>query len=408
MKATFGAKGPLELRSLVPRRSPQRSFSLAEKAALLRMQSTWQAIDLLRAHLFPQQLAFIDDPCRLKSALTARRAGKSEGVAVYLLIEALENDRAVCCYYALTRQKAMDTVWQRLLEFNSDFKLGADMHLGTLSLTFPNGSVIRCGGINAGVAEIEKLRGDHYRLVIIDEAASQRHTPLEYSIDWVLGPALQDQDGTVCLIGTPGDIPHGFFYDVTASPLEGNPAILPGWSCHRWQTTDNPVQAPKYLAAVAALRARGKDHGPKFEQEYLGRWVVNAEAMLYPSFRQDRCTVAELPKLKPGDRWRWAIACDLGDHSALCEVCWSAGQKTCYVTRCWMQKGASLTEVGNQTKLWASETGYSSYVYDSAAKQSALEMQRHQGIPWKATDKHKGEARPTIGIGTSREHLGTG
>ena len=63
-------------------------------------------VNLLRDSLFEEQLKFIDDPAKLKSAQCTRRAGKSYSFGTYASIECIEHPGSTCLYIAPTRDTA--------------------------------------------------------------------------------------------------------------------------------------------------------------------------------------------------------------------------------------------------------------------------------------------------------------
>src|SRR5271166_3165171 len=166
---------------------------------------------VLEDHLFKQQLGFVTDPSRTKVAVCSRRGGKTTACAADLVHTALNNPGTVGLYITLSRSNAKKIIWEELKILNRKYKLDMTPHEGELSITFPNRSKIYLSGAK-DISEIEKFRGMALKLVYIDEAQSFR-TYIESLINDVLSPALIDYSGTVCLIGTPGPIPSGFFFD---------------------------------------------------------------------------------------------------------------------------------------------------------------------------------------------------
>ena len=194
------------------------------------------------AEALPQQLEFIKDPSKLKAILATRRASKSYTAGLYLFQEALSNDGVSCLYLALTRQSAKNIMVKDVLSvINRKYKLNAVFNKTDLSYTLPNGSVIYLLGIDSDEEEKEKLLGQKYKLVVVDEAASFK-TDQKDLIYKVLKPAMADLQGTICMIGTPGNNIRTLFYNVTTG-------IEKGWSVYKWKATDNP-----HVANISSLK----------------------------------------------------------------------------------------------------------------------------------------------------------
>jgi len=183
---------------------------------------------ILSAYLFDKQLAFVQDPSPFKIAVCSRRSGKTVSCAAHLIDTAINNKGVVCVYITLSRNNAKKIVWKELKELNRKYQLQGQVNQTELTLSFPNGSAIYLSGAK-DVSEIEKFRGLAIKLCYIDEGQSFR-AYLEALINDVIAPALMDYGGTLCLIGSPGAIPTGFFHSC-ASPDST-------WSKHSWTYFD--------------------------------------------------------------------------------------------------------------------------------------------------------------------------
>lgn len=356
--------------------------------------------------LYPYQRDFIADPCKKKAVLGTRRAGKSKTIANALLLEATTYPEAKCVYFTHTDTKAKEDFWEpHLLRLNSELQLGGTPTGRTLK--FPNGSSIICRGIGSSRAEAEKIRGGGYRMLVIDEAASQTHIDMDYTVNFVIAPALQDFDGTVILMGTPGPTTHGFFYEVTRP--EGA-LRTKGWSFHKFNAWDNEFQRPKWQADVdeKLLYSPAISSLPSFRREYYGEWSVDETLSCFPSLSKDdpRLWSQRLPPLRPGDRWHVVIGCDLGNNSSLVLICFSKGQDKFFIYDCWKTEPKSMkpeerdiTAVSLKAKQMndsfrnaaASRSEQclgTRWIVDGAAAQTALEMRTRHGIPWEISDKN--------------------
>ena len=258
---------------------------------LLRRRKERANLPSLLDGKFPAQESFISDPKRLKAALCTRRAGKSYGCALYLIKEALENPGTNHLYIALTRESAKKIAWKDCLKvINRKYKLGIRFNEAYLVAHLPNGSQISLMGVDVSEKEKEKLLGQKFKLVIIDESASFT-IDLRELVYVILKPAVADLNGTICLIGTPGNITKSLYYDICA----GKEA---GWSLHKWQASDNPYMKDAWereLAEIAEDRPLYMETA-QFKQHYLGQWVVDDTKLVY-TYNRDKNSYHELPKL---------------------------------------------------------------------------------------------------------------
>ncbi len=114
-----------------------------------------------------------------------------------------------------TVEERLVKFWKDILTFlNKKHDLGMEPNKQELSMTFPNGSVIRLSGADDSPEEADKLLGCKYKLIIIDEAASFRQDLTRIVYETLL-PTTTDERGTICLVGTPGDVAKGMFFEIT-------------------------------------------------------------------------------------------------------------------------------------------------------------------------------------------------
>ena len=222
---------------------------------------------------FQHQIDFIADPSKLKTALCSRRAGKTHAAAVYLLKEMVEYPGSEAAYIALTRSNAKRVMWPKLKQLSHQNSLGLHFNNSELFCTFPNGSVIYLTGANDS-ADVDKLRGSAFRLVVLDECASfGRH--MDELVEEALEPTLIDCDGTLCMIGTPNAHCSGIFFRMTT--MEDS-----DYSNHAWTIMENPhiPHAKDWLDQRMTRRGWDSDH-PVFMREWCGKWVRSADSLVY-------------------------------------------------------------------------------------------------------------------------------
>ena len=304
------------------------------------------------------QRRLLDDPFRWVAARVPRRGGKSFVALAKAFITCLENPGAVVPIITLTLKSAKRIYWRTIKQWNQFHGLGLKT-LGTeYEVYFPNGSVIFLMGAESR-AEIDKIRGDAYDGVILDECKSFAPNILSELIDDAIMPALGDREGWMLMIGTPGTILSGPFYEATeptapnaqgdyvCKPYGSNDPYWedhePEWSFHTWTRKDNTaIPHPETCAHkhepwghlwCEALRIkkrkRWSDDNPTWLREYLGQWVPADDAMVYAYSRlvaldrangvEPRCVwnrTSRLAKdnwgLPEGHDWHFVLGLDLG------------------------------------------------------------------------------------------------
>lgn len=348
------------------------------------------APDLLDSK-FAAQFKFLIDTAALIVVLCTRRAGKSFGAALRLLRAAYKHPGSSCLYIALTRESAEKILWKDCLKvINRRFKLGLKFNESKLSATLPNGSVIYLLGVDTTEEEKEKLLGQKYAEVVVDESAS-------YSIDLVelvfgiLKPAVADYRGTVVLIGTPGNLKTGLFFDLTngQDPTDPGQWQKQGWSGHRWSALDNPYMREKWLAEIADLIAANPliEETPLFQQNYKGRWVIDESKLVYryQSGRNDFDGV--LPSFRSGS-WHYVLGVDTGwKASAFTLVAYHDHCRTLFVLESIKKAGLDITAMSEEVKRFEARFDIERTVIDGANKQAVEEMSQRHGVALEAADK---------------------
>lgn len=331
---------------------------------------------------FLHQCGFIEDPAKLKAAFCTRRAAKSYTGGLYLVKEALEVEGCNCLYIGLTRGSAKGIIWKDVLkDINNKHNLCMSFNGSELTATTANGSIIYVSGADADEDEMEKLLGKKYRLVVIDEAASFT-IDLKRLIYGILKPATTDYRGTICLMGTSGNITRGLFFDITNNKE-------PGWSLHQWTAHDNPYVKRQWQEELddIALNRPLFMQTPLFKQWYLNQWVVDDDKRVY-KFNEAKNTYKILPHYIRGD-WSYVLGVDLGyeDASGFVVTAFHEHDKNLYILESHKQSKMDITDVA--LKIKELQTKYPAFkvVIDGANKQAVEEIQKRHGIALSAADK---------------------
>jgi hypothetical protein len=284
-----------------------------------------------RAGLFPEQERFLSDGSRRKAALCGRRAGKSEALSFDAFETMCRYPGKLSVYIALTKNNARETLLSKLQRHNQAFGWGLTFgeRDGQLQVEHPNGARLWLAGCKDR-GECEKFRGadQGFTKVWVDEAASYGSF-LEYLCEDVLDAALMDQDGQLVLIGTPGPIPSGYFYEVTTGD-NGRRA----WPTHHWNMLANP-----YIKDVRRRWDERRERLDKvrFRREYIGEWVKDENSLVYP-FDGLRNTYTELPEGPYSATI--GIDCGFNDPMAWAPLLWRGRHPELYIP--WSEQQDSL------------------------------------------------------------------
>lgn len=296
----------------------------AARRAQLKAQSRTKQNALL-GELFKEQQAFARDPARRKAVLGSRRAGKTEMWSRLAVSEALSHGRCLVRLWGPSRLRAKDLLWAGIGYLCKRNGIPVKENATELSFEFENGSVIRLVGASQD-KDVQRKRGDKTQLEVVLECQSFAGY-LQTLVEDVIEPSLLDNQGTVCLEGTPGPVCAGFWYDVTGEAGSEAQwyATRGGWSCHQWTMLQNPF-IPHARAYLTQLKKEKKwaDDNPTYLREWCGRWTNDTSALYY-SFDATRNTYSP-DKVQPyGHGWMHSLGWDLGfrDSMALAIIGWN-------------------------------------------------------------------------------------
>ena len=359
------------------------------KRIVQKPQTTQQEIDKfydrkfnITQFLFEQQLKFVEDTNPFKVAVCSRRSGKTTACAAHLIATAIANPETNSLYITLTRDMAKKLVWKELRRINKDRDLKAKENETELSMTFPNGSVIYLSGCKDST-EIEKFRGLALKLCYIDECQSFREY-IQDLINDIIAPALIDYAGSLCLIGTPGPIPTGFFHECAVESEV--------WSKHGWTLWDNPHLPLKsgvtqQQLLERELKRRGvQESDPGIQREFYGKWVLDSDSLLihYDSNKNHYETL-------PSHKFHYILGVDIGfeDADALAVLAWTDASPTTYLVEEIVTTKQGLTELADQINSLTKKYNPDNIIMDTGGlgKKIAEELIRRFQIPIEAADK---------------------
>lgn len=351
-------------------------IDLASVVAELKKRSQWN----ISSYLFDKQLEFVNDPSPFKCAVTSRRAGKTVSCAADLFSTAISTPESVGLYITLSRSNAKKIIWTELKRLARQFRIKVRFNESELSVTFPNRSVLYCSGAS-DKTEIEKFRGLALKKVYVDECQSF-HSYLEDLINEVISPALMDYNGSLSLIGTPGPVPSGFFWDCTRNL---------SYSSHYWTFFDNP-----YLVAKSGishqqmldreLKKRGvsAEH-PSIQREWFGKWAYDADSLVY-KYNASVNDYGATPNFT-----NYVLGIDIGydDSDAIGVLAWGEENSNTYLLEEKITQHQGITELVQQIEYFKKKYDISRIIVDTAGlgKKIGEEISRRYGITIQPAEK---------------------
>lgn len=336
---------------------------------------------------FDKQIAFINDPSSFKTAVCSRRAGKTVACAAHLVHQSVTRKNQVSLYITLSRANAKRIIWNEIININRQFNLGGVQNETELSMRFPHtGSIIYCSGAK-DKKEIEKFRGLPIALCYIDEAQSFK-SYIQELIDDVISKALYDYNGTLCLTGTPGPVPAGYYYNCSQSPE---------WSHHSWTMFDNPFiekksgKTPQELVQRDLKRMGVPITHPTIQRECFGRWIADLDSLVI-KYNKDLNHYERIPNFDKIP-WEHVIGVDLGfdDADAIAVIGWHPKIKEAYLLEEIVTTKQGITELAAQIDDLVKVYKPLKIVMDTGGlgKKIAEEMRKRYQIPVQAAEKQR-------------------
>jgi len=317
------------------------------------LQAKQPKIDLTK-DLFPMQVDFINHKSKRKAMLFGRRSGKSYAAAHYLIKTAYENKGCLCSFIGITAGSAKKIIWDIIIEVSTQFDLKIEPNITNMLFSFPNGSKIIIAGAD-NEREMRKHLGVHNELVIIDECG-EFGSHLETFIKKTIMPTLIDTGGTICLLGTPGDLCGGFWFKVTKE-------LIKGWKVWKGNMLDNPKMPiwkdkPNWKKLAKAELERVKleegydDESPQYIRQYLGRWHEGSSSLVYSNFSYENNTYEVLPK--DIQHWNHLIGIDYGieDASSIVVAAYSEHTNNLYIIETYKKPGLTPEEMAYKVKFY--------------------------------------------------------
>lgn len=331
--------------------------------------------------LFPKQADFAKDPDTRKLALCSRRAGKTTVAADALIQAALKYPAVQFPYIALTRESAKRIIWTMLFELLEKYGIPFKPNESELSIKFENRSILFCYGADQKDL-IARLRGSKYGMAVIDECQSYRPSLLKSLIYDVLDAGLQDLNGPLWLLGTPGPVCVGDWYDLSSGQKKG-------FSRHYWSVLDNPYLDGKAIMARVMEKNGWDINNATLQREWFGKWVEDTEKRLVQI--SDDNVVDQMPELK--DRMH-VIGIDYGwnDQTAFTVLAYSHLHPNVYAVKSIGASEKTITETAETLQRLMKEYPDSIIVADTGGLGKSITeeiKQRHSINIYPAEKSHK-------------------
>lgn len=338
----------------------------------------------IRDYCFPKQYSFVSDSARFKTAVCSRRAGKSMSCAGDLIDTARKGPYHNVAYITLSRTSAERIIWPAIKSIIEEFKIPCKIDNTKLTVEFKGGSTIYLVGAKDR-NEINKLRGLSIKKAYIDEAQSFKESIITELIDDVLAYATMDVNGTICLIGTPGPLSSGYFYEASHSTA---------WSNHKWTIFDNiwikkkSGKEPAEVLAEERARKGITEDNPTYRREGLGEWVMDFDALVY-KFSPDKNIYTALPD----DKLEYIFGIDIGynDADAIAILGYSYVEKKVYLIYEDVSAKQDITTLADKVKYLRDKYKPVRMVMDAGAlgKKIQEELRQRQGLVLEAADKNR-------------------
>lgn len=336
---------------------------------------------------FPLQAQILQDKSRFQAWQCTRRFGKSTGFAKKVLNTIVNTPDSKALYLALTFGSSVGILWSiiegelksRSIEEGRDYrtdKTSGEFH-------FNNGGMLKFVGVNANYKEMDKILGQAYDHVGVDECGSM-NVDMESLIMNKILASLTDRRGHLTLLGTSENIPNTFFEKVTSkqeSSLD--------WSVYKCSTLDNPYMANQFKEDMDMILRNNPlaIEASWFKTHWLNLWCADDDLLIIrndPSINE----VDSLPDMKD---WIYGLGVDLGFNDATSFTVNAMSPKSpyLYTLQSFKSPGLDFTGTAQIIRQLNQEYGFTFAEVDGANKQGVQEMQNRHDLGVRLTPAEK-------------------
>lgn len=306
--------------------------------------------DLQRTN--PKAAAMVIDPSPHIAAICPRRAGKTYAAVVAAMITGEAKPGSISLIISLNKQQLRRLYWaggpSGIFTIARKYGLNLEFHNTFLRWEHENGSIGYLLGADDD-EQLEVIRGLEADLYIIDECKSFQPIVLDKLIEDIIDPQRASRKGRVIMIGTPGFIFQGPFWQATCPDATYELELDNGtkvrakwhvdygttdpwgrttegdllWSRHHWTLQDNSAMPHQWVEALKKKKQKQwADTDPTWQREYLGMWTSSSEGLVF-RYHQEKATgrVTWVPQPTPtnpaglpeeGKPWRLIAGLDIG------------------------------------------------------------------------------------------------
>jgi hypothetical protein len=367
----------------------QQKIAKAKIAAIAReldrRQGYKETIKLLMSRLFDKQKEVIIDESKWKSVLCSRRSGKSVTAAAYLIKVCLETANVKTAYIGLTKTSAVNTMKKVFEKLLRDSDVSYEYNKSDGIYEFENESTIMLLGVEQSDKEIEKLRGQSFACVIIDECQSYRVFDIKDAVTEVISPACIDHEGTIVLMGTASNDLTSYFCGATTPGDGSDTDKFRKFTKFKWFGYENPFIAKGWIKWVEDQKADDPDviHTPAFKQEIMCEWVAETDKSVY-RYTTDN-NILEMPK----NTYSYVLGVDTGykDATSFVMLAYTDNDPVLYVPYVFKQAKLDITDMANKIKELNDKYQFERIVIDGSNAQAVAEMRNRHSLPLESVDK---------------------
>lgn len=325
----------------------------------------------------PKAHAMVLDPAPHIAGRCPRRAGKTYTVVTAALCMGESKPNAITIIISLNLKQLKRLYWEGPAGINTlarKYGIKLTTNGNDLSWKHENGSMGYLLGCDDD-EQLEVIRGLEADLYVVDECKSFAPAKLRKLIVDIIDPQRKSRMGRLMLIGTPGHILEGPFYEATCvrSTKVGadgvrRPYCLPYgevdpwgrkpyedrlWSLHTWTLQDNKAMYHQWEEALLDKAAyEWPDDHPSWLRESLGEWTTSSDGLVFrygaekssgrvtwvPAATDENPT--GLPK--EGAPWRLIGGLDIGYEAPTAFVVCAYSSRLCQLRHVWDYSGQHL------------------------------------------------------------------
>lgn len=283
------------------------------------------------------------DDFRFVALVIHRRGGKTKFAMAHMVRAALER-RGLYAYIAPLLNQARRNIWSNpdtsLRHFCSVIP-GAKINESEMSITLPNGSMIRILGADYP----DTIRGLGLHGCVLDEVAQMPYNTWEE----VVRPTLSDHEGWALFIGTPKGGAGNLFHDI----FQGAAATDGAWSRMLRTVYDTGFRT---VSKKEVEQLKRDMSAAKFEQEYLCSWTAALRGTYYANLIDEAQGAGRITTVRPQTSAVVQTAWDLGIGDATAIIWWQQVGNEIHHLYGYEAEGEGLAhyaeKLAEQLKLW--------------------------------------------------------